>query len=74
MKKTTVYLPDDLVIEIKSASRRERRPEAAIIREALTGYFKAQKRTLPSFVGMVSDGPFNAAEDEEYLAEHWKAL
>ena len=72
MKKTTIYLSDELVIEIKSASRRERRPEAEIIREALGGYFKRQKRSLPSFVGMVSDGSFDASKDEEYLAEHWK--
>lgn len=35
-KKTTIYLPDTLKHDIERAARSRRRPEADIIREALT--------------------------------------
>ena len=35
-RKTTIYLPDTLKSDIERAARNRRRPEADIIREALT--------------------------------------
>jgi hypothetical protein len=72
VKKTTIYFPEELTIEIKTRAKQERRTEAALIREAVSTYLANGKRRLPSFVGMASDGSFNAADDEQYLAEHWK--
>ncbi|MDX2343817.1 MAG: CopG family transcriptional regulator [Acidimicrobiia bacterium] len=35
MKRTTIYLPDDLKAQLEAAARAERRTEADVIREAL---------------------------------------
>jgi len=74
MEKTTVYLPIALKSELKILAKRSKRTEAEMIREALADYLARNSvaRPLPRSFGMVSDGSFNAAEDEAYLAEHWK--
>jgi hypothetical protein len=72
MKKRTVYFSEEMAAEVKIRARQERRTQAAVIREALAVYLADTKGTLPSFVGMVSDGSFSGADDETYLAEHWK--
>jgi metal-responsive CopG/Arc/MetJ family transcriptional regulator len=72
MKKTTIYLPEELMIEIKIVSKQDRRSEAEIIREALGEYLTQRRRPWPRSFGMVADGSFNAADDEAYLEEHWK--
>jgi hypothetical protein len=35
MKKTTLYLPDDLKKRIEAVARQQQRPEADVIREAI---------------------------------------
>ena len=72
MKKTTVYLPEEIVLQIKATSVREQRSEAEIIRIALGDYLSKRTRELPSFVGMVSDEDFQAKNTDTYLDEHWK--
>jgi predicted transcriptional regulator len=73
MRKTTIYVPDELKIEIEAVSKREHRPEAEIIREAVTQYLENRRSDRwPRSFGMVADGSFDPAEDERYLAEHWK--
>jgi hypothetical protein len=72
MKKTTIYLPDQMALQIKAASVREKRTEAEIIRMALGDYFEKQQRALPSFVGMVCDPDFQARDTDAYLDKHWK--
>lgn len=72
MKKTTIYLPEDLVIEIKTVSKQDRRSEAEVIREALSAYLAQRKRPLPSVFGMGSGGSIRASESEEWLEKNWK--
>lgn len=72
MEKTTIYLPADLKIAIKATARRSGRSEAMVVREALARYVTAESPNLPSFVGSVEDGSFDAANDEAWLAENWK--
>ncbi len=73
MRKTTIYFPDELKIEIEAVAKMERRPEAEIIREAVSTYLASRRdRRLPRSFGMVADGSFDPADDERYLAEHWK--
>jgi hypothetical protein len=73
MRKTTIYFPEDVKIEIEAVSKMEHRPEAEIIREAVTVYLEQRRqRRWPRSFGMVADGSFDPAEDEQYLAEHWK--
>jgi metal-responsive CopG/Arc/MetJ family transcriptional regulator len=73
MRKTTIYFPEELKIKIEAVSKMEHRPEAEIIREAVSIYLEERRnRRLPRSFGMVADGSFDPAEDERYLAEHWK--
>ncbi len=73
MHKTTLYLPDDLKIEVKTVSKTEQRSEAEVMRNAIREYVDKRLQTpWPQSVGMISDGTFDPAEDEKYLKEHWK--
>lgn len=73
MRKTTLYLPDDLKIEIEAASKTERRSEAELMRDAIRQYVDQHRvERWPRSFGMASDGSFDPAEDEQYLKEHWK--
>lgn len=72
MKKTTIYLPVEVVLAVKAIFRQDHRSEAEIIREALGEYLAQRRRPMPRSFGMVADGSFNAGDDEKYLAEHWK--
>jgi hypothetical protein len=50
MKKTTIYLPDDLKQRVEEVARRTGRPEAAVIRDAInsaTLAFAAPQPTIP---------------------------
>jgi len=73
MEKTTVYFPISLKSELKIAAKRQNRSEAQLIREAVATYLEDEvvDEALPKSFGMVSDGSFNAAEDEAFLAENW---
>jgi predicted transcriptional regulator len=71
MHKTTIYLPDETVSEIKLAARSDGRSEAEIIREALDGYFARRRSGLPSVFGKAKGKLFTAAESEDWLLENW---
>jgi hypothetical protein len=53
MKKTTVYLPDDLKQRLEQRALGEQRSEADVIRDALAAYVgdAAPRPTLPLFEG-----------------------
>ena len=73
MRKTTIYFPDELKLEIETASRVERRPEAEIIREAVSTYLESRRsRRWPRSFGYAADGELDPAEIDTYLAESWK--
>lgn len=73
MKKTTVYLPDDLLREVESLARREGRPQAQIVREALTKYVTDNPRPMPSIIG-IAQGPEDGVDStnvKAWLKENW---
>jgi predicted transcriptional regulator len=72
MDKTTIYLPSELHAELKAIARRTGRPQAEVIREALTAYVAQQERPWPKSIGAAEHGSVNAADYEDWLAEHWK--
>lgn len=72
MEKTTLYLPDDLLAAYAAMSRRQRRPKAELMRDALREYAERHEHLLPDWVGMVeSDGEVNSSNVKEWLREHW---
>ncbi len=72
MRKTTVYLREEILSEIKLASRSEGRSEAEIVREALDDYFERRRAQLPSVFGKAKGKLFTAAESEDWLLENWR--
>lgn len=55
MRRTSILLDPGLLAELERISRREGRPTAHVIREALEQYVAAhsdEERALPAFVGL----------------------
>lgn len=70
VKRTTVYLPDDLKAALERTAERERRTEADIIRESLATALAARERPRPRVpLGNYSLGdPTIAERVDEILA------
>jgi len=47
VEKTTLYLPDDLQYALREFARRTGRPQADVVREALSAYLSQQARPRP---------------------------
>jgi predicted transcriptional regulator len=64
MEKTTVYLEPEVVRGLRAMSRSTGRPQAQLIREALSAYLAAEPRNeLPGWVGSWKNGPVTDAAD-----------
>ncbi len=69
VKRTTVYLPDELKARLEMQARLERRTEADIIRESLDTALAARVRPKPRIpLGTLGDSTV-AERVEELLAE-----
>lgn len=71
MKRTTIYLPEDLKRRLEQVARRERRTEADVIREALADAPAMRERprpTVPLSEAGLGD-PTIAERVDELLAE-----
>lgn len=71
MKKTTLYLDDAVLAEIKIVSRSEGRSEAELLRNAIDDYLERRRSELPPIFGTGSGGKFTGAESEDWLRENW---
>jgi plasmid stability protein len=72
VNKTTLYLPDDTQRRLRDASRRSRRPQAELVREALERYLRSEEPPLPRSIGSGSDSEVTGANSEDWLREHWR--
>jgi predicted transcriptional regulator len=74
MKRTTVFLTEELEHELHELSRRIRRPQSEIFRQALTQYLATQKRPWPRSIGMgKSSNPEVSSENvKEWVREQWR--
>lgn len=71
MRKTTIYLSDETMNEIKLTARAQGRSEAEIVREALNDYFERRRHDVPSIFGTWSGGTIGGADSEDWLRENW---
>jgi len=69
MKRTTIFVPEDLERDLQLYARREGKPTAAIVREALAAYIAAKRprAELPSFAGAFDSGHADTAERHEEI-------
>ena len=73
MKRTTVFLPEDLELLLQETARRKRRPQAEIVREALAQYLHTEARPWPRSIGM-GDDPDRSVTSEnakQWVREQW---
>ncbi len=71
MRKTTLYLSDDLHESLRGVARRTGVPQAEIVREALEAYLLVQDRPMPQSIGTGEDSELAARDSEAWLKEHW---
>lgn len=72
MRKTTIYLPDDLDRLLKAQARRTGTPAAEIVRRALGESLRETESPLPASIGIGGgDSGFAAADDEAQLEKNW---
>jgi len=69
MKKTTVYLPDELGRDLKRAAAASGRSEAELIREGIASVVEAQLTPRPRIPLFNSGDPTLAERVDELLAE-----
>lgn len=74
MEKTTVYLPSHLHRALREAARREKRPQAELLRNALEGYLGRRENPLPISVGLGEDEGLSGAGSEGWLEAEWRGL
>jgi predicted transcriptional regulator len=69
MKRTTVFLPEGLERDLQGLARREGKPLAWFVREALATYVASHRRAagLPSFAGVGAGQARDVAERHEEL-------
>lgn len=72
MEKTTIYMPSELRRALEEASRRERRPEAELIRKAVEEYLSKGRRPSPTSIGMGEDERLSARNSEDWLFAEWE--
>src|SRR5438034_528466 len=81
MKRTTIFVPESLERDLQLYARREGKPTAAVVREALAAYLADRRpaRALPSFAGAFASGRTDTADRHEdilfeTLAPHTDAV
>jgi predicted transcriptional regulator len=69
MKRTTIFLPESLERELQGLARREGKPVAWFVREALATYVASQRGAarLPSFAAIAEGVDSDVAERHEEL-------
>jgi ribbon-helix-helix CopG family protein len=69
MKRTTIFVPEPLERDLQLYARRENKPMAWVVREALTEYLATRraKSALPSFTGIGNSGRSDVARRHEEL-------
>ncbi len=69
MKRTTIFVPEALERDLQLYARREGKPTAAVVREALVAYMaqRCPAAELPSFAAAFDSGFTDTAERHEEI-------
>ena len=70
MKRTTIFIDEAIEADLQAFARRQQRPVAALVREALEQYVVGQRRprtARPGFVGVGRSGTADTAERHEAI-------
>jgi Ribbon-helix-helix protein, copG family len=78
MKRTTITVPEQTLARLEREARRRHTSVSAIVRECIgarfpgTEYEQGPRHIAFAGIGESTDG-LNAADTDDYLAEHWPA-
>lgn len=74
MKRTTIFLTDDLERLLQETARRTARPQAEIVREALSQYLQGQARPWPRSIGMGENADQSVTSNtvKAWVREQWQ--
>jgi predicted transcriptional regulator len=72
MEKTTIYLPDEMQHSLAILAKRQQRPQASIIREAIAAYLEKQRPVKLRSIGAGSDDEVTGASSEDWLRKQWR--
>ena len=72
MIKTTIHIPEEEMAALGARAKREGRPKAALIREAITRYVAEDCRPRPKAVGIFSDTEVTSSNLDEWLRVNWR--
>ncbi len=72
MEKTTIYLPDEMQHSLAMLAKRQQRPQASIIREAIAEYLENQRPAKLRSIGAGSDSEVTGAGSEVWLRKQWR--
>jgi hypothetical protein len=70
--KTTIYIPDEEMAALDALARRESRPKAALIREAIAQYVAKCRRPSPQAVGIFEDSEVDSTNLDDWLSANWR--
>ncbi|HUY98237.1 MAG TPA: ribbon-helix-helix protein, CopG family [Verrucomicrobiae bacterium] len=75
MHKTTVYVPEAMDHELRETARRDGRPAAELIREAITDYLARHQRPRPASIGVLASLPpgVDATNVKGWVRGEWAA-
>ncbi len=67
MKRTTIFLPEQVEKDLHHYARLDNRPTASLVREALEDYVakRSTPQSLPSFAGQFASGHRDTAENHD---------
>jgi len=74
MKRTTMFLTDDLERKLQEVALRLKRPQAEVVREALAEYLYAHDKPWPSSVGLGANSDPSVTSDniKEWVRDRWR--
>jgi hypothetical protein len=75
VKRTTIFIEEQVERDLQAVARKQGRPVASVVREAIATYVVNQRETshrLPSFAGVGASGRRDVAERYEELL--WEDL
>ena len=69
MKRTTIFVPEELERDLQLYASRDGRPAASLVREALAAYIARRRdaHPLPAFAGQFASGHSDTAERHDAL-------
>ena len=67
MKRTTIFVPEALERDLQLYAKRDGRPAAAVVRDAIAEFIGKRRAALPSFAGAFDSGHTDTAERHDEI-------